>query len=42
MSIVILKSIAKYLEKHGADIMCSLSVMDENSNAYENYLLLKR
>ncbi len=43
MSIVVLKrNIAKYFEKHGAEIMCSLAMMDDNSNAYENYLLLKK
>lgn len=43
MSIVVLKSnIAKYFEKHGAEIMCSLALLDDNSNAVENYLLLKK
>ena len=43
MSIVVLKKhIAKYFEKHGAEIMCSLSVLDDKSNAYQNYLLLKK
>ena len=43
MSIVVLKrNLVKYFEKHGAEIMCSLSVLDDNSNAYENYLLLKK
>ena len=43
MSIVVLKrNIAKYFEKHGVDILCSLAVLDENSNAYENYCLLNK
>ncbi len=43
MSIVVLKrNIAKYFEKHGAEIMCSLALSDDNSNAVENYLLLKK
>ncbi len=43
MSIVVLKkNIAKYFEKHGAEIMCNLALLDDNSNAVENYLLLKK
>ena len=43
MSIVALKqNIKKYFEKHAADIMCSMAVLNDDSNAYENYLLLRK
>lgn len=42
MSIVVLKkNLVKYFEKHGMEIMCSLSVLDDNSNAIENYITLR-
>ena len=43
MSIVVLKrNLVKYFEKHGMELMCSLSILDENSNAIENYLTLRK
>ena len=43
MSIVVLKrNLVKYFEKHGMEIMCSLSILDETSNAIENYLTLRK
>lgn len=43
MSIVVLKkNLVKYFEKHGMEIMCSLSILDENCNAIESYLTLRK
>lgn len=39
MSIITLKkSIEKYFEAHGAEILCGLAVLDGNANAFESYL----
>ncbi|MCI9438927.1 MAG: hypothetical protein HFH85_17600 [Lachnospiraceae bacterium] len=39
MSIVkIKKSIAKYLERHGAELICSLAMLDGNADSFGAYL----